>query len=128
MCLCIDPPQRDLQKLTNKAALKLQYLDVACHCLSIISFQHQLHAAQSVHGLCEATVFLILDISLIVQMTPKAECVEVLVKHLLPIWVQHGDINISHLTKRQKVIKSPFCFNSLTLIKLEKLGPCQHNI
>lgn len=57
----------------------LQYLDVAGHCFAIVSFQHQLHAAQSVHCLGESAVLLVLDISLKVQMTPETECVEVFV-------------------------------------------------
>lgn len=75
----------------------LQYLDVAGHCLSIVSFQHQLHAAQGVHCLGEAVVLLELDISLEVQVTPETESVEVLVQHLLPVRVQHRDVNVSHL-------------------------------
>lgn len=89
----------DIALLCNHDSL--QYLDVAGHCLPILSFQHQLHAAQSVHCLGEAAVLLVLDISLKVQMTPKTECAEVLVQHLLPVWVQHGDVNISHLQSKR---------------------------
>lgn len=55
------------------------YLNVASHCLAIISFQHQLHSTQRVHRLGESTVFLVLDIGLEVQMPSKAERVEILV-------------------------------------------------
>lgn len=77
--------------------MSLAYLDVAGHCFAIVSFQHQLHAAQSVHCLGEPTVLLVLDISLKVQMTPKTEGVEVFVHHLLSVRVQHWDVNVSHL-------------------------------
>lgn len=34
-------------------------------------------------------------------MTPKTECVEVLVQHFLPVRVQHRDVNISHLQTKK---------------------------
>lgn len=79
----------------------VRYLNVAGHGLAVLSFQHQLHAAQSVHCLGESTVLLELDVSLKVQMTPETECVEVLVQHLLSVRVQHWDVNISHLQSKQ---------------------------
>lgn len=94
-CAHAIPINMDSAVLNGHESLK--YLDVAGHCLSVVSFQHQLHAAQSVHRLGEAAVLLVLHISLEVQMTPETECAEVLVEHLLSVWVQHGDVNISYL-------------------------------
>lgn len=42
----------------------MQYLNVAGHSLAILSFEHQLHAAQGVHCLGEPTVLLVLHVSL----------------------------------------------------------------
>lgn len=89
----------------------LQYLDVAGHCLSIVSFQHQLHAAQSIHCLGEAAVLLVLDVSLKVQMTPETERVEVFVQHLLPVRVQHGDVNMAHLQAKSGTLKKHIYVN-----------------
>lgn len=82
--------------------MRLAHLDVAGHRFAVFSFQHQLHAAQSVHSFGEAAVFLVLDVSLKVQMTTKTEGVEVLVHHLFSVWVQHWDVSVSHLYSEKK--------------------------
>ena len=77
----------------------VQYLDVAGHSLAILSFVHELHASQCVHGLGESIVLLVLDVRLKVKMAAKGEGVEVLIKSLLSVRVQHGDVYMTHLTK-----------------------------
>lgn len=77
----------------------VQYLDVAGHSLAVLSFVHELHASQCVHGLGEAIVLLVLDVRLKVKMAAEGEGVEVLIKSLLSVRVQHGDVHVTHRTK-----------------------------